>query len=148
MNFSHDHNVHPRLQHSLVKFLNIESRFHIYVKCNILVSQVTFDLQRQWNLSTSSSMKNWFVCQCQKRSKKYRDLYFFKDKKLTCGHYVSLNSSEMVSIINLTQLQMKPLSPNTKVLFCALKISHLVLWRSFECRNFSPYPITLLERAT
>ena len=28
-NFSHNHNVHSRLQHSLVKFLNIESRYSL-----------------------------------------------------------------------------------------------------------------------
>ena len=29
MNFSHNHSVHSRLQHSLVKFLNIESRYSL-----------------------------------------------------------------------------------------------------------------------
>ena len=54
-----------------------------------------------------------------KKKQEIQRSYFFrfsKDKKLTCGHNVSLNNSEMVSSIEITQLQIKPLLPNTKVL--------------------------------
>ena len=61
-NFSHNHNVHSRLQHSLVKFLNIESRYSLsHVSREIYIFGLIDHIRPP---KTIIFPNNWFCTQC------------------------------------------------------------------------------------